>query len=96
MSGEGIHNPYDDTELMADVAEIQAALVIIDDEIEDLQEAIDAIAALVEAEAILEETGGTLTTDGTEQNVYINNARPASTSRSGLILTSRITRSLSR
>ena len=74
MSGDGVHNVYDDTELMADVAEIQAALVVIDDEIEDLQDTVDAVATLVEAEAILEETGGELTTDGTEQNVYINNA----------------------
>ncbi len=62
-----IYNPYDDTALIA-------AIVVIDDEIEVLQETVDAIAVLAEAEAILEETGGTLTTDGTEQNVYINNA----------------------
>jgi len=34
----------------------------------------DAIRAITDAEAILEETGGTLTTDGTEQNVYVNEA----------------------
>ncbi len=67
MSGEGLDNPYDDTALMAAVA-------VIDNEIADLQADVDAIQAIVEAEAILEETGGTLTTDGTEQNVYINNA----------------------
>jgi len=51
-----------------------AAVAVIDGEIEALQEDVDAIEAIAEAEAILEETGGTLTTDGTEQNVYINNA----------------------
>jgi len=63
----GLHNP-------ADLTDIEAALVVIDNEIEDLQEDIDVIEAIVEDEAILEETGGSLTTDGTEQNVYINNA----------------------
>ncbi len=53
MSGEGVHNPYDDTDLMA---------------------AVDAIEAMVAAIGILEETGGELTTDGTLQTVYINNA----------------------
>ena len=57
-----------------DISDIIAALVVIDDEIEDLQEDVDAIEALVSAIGILEETGGELTTDGTEQNVYINNA----------------------
>ncbi len=67
MGGEGVQNPYDDTDLVA-------SIVVIDNEIEALQEDVDAIEAIVSAEAILEETGGTLTTDGTEQNVYINNA----------------------
>ena len=64
---EGVHNP-------ADLTVLEAAVVVIDDEIEVLQADVDAIEAIVEAEAILEETGGTITTDGTEQNVYINNA----------------------
>ncbi|KKK79513.1 hypothetical protein LCGC14_2832780, partial [marine sediment metagenome] len=51
----GVHNPYDDTILLANVAAIQAVVDL-------LQEDIDAIAELAEAEAILEETGGTLTT----------------------------------
>lgn len=67
MSGEGVDNPLDETELLANIA-------VIDNEIEALQEDVDAIEALVAAEGILEETGGTITTDGTEQNVYINNA----------------------
>ena len=67
MGGEGVHNPYDDTDLMS-------AIVVIDNEIEALQENVDAIEAIVEAEAILEETGGEITTDGTVQTVYVNNA----------------------
>ncbi len=67
MSGEGVSNPYDDTALVASIA-------VIDNEIEALQEDIDAIEALMSAESVLEETGGTITSDGTEQNVYINNA----------------------
>ncbi len=67
MSGEGVSNPYDDTALVA-------SIVVIDNEIEAIQEDVDAIEALMSAEAVMEETGGTLTTDGTEQNVYINNA----------------------
>ncbi len=64
---DGVHNPYDDTDLVA-------SIVVIDNEIEALQEDVDAIESLVAAEAVLEETGGTITSDGTEQNVYINNA----------------------
>jgi len=74
MAGDGVRNTYDDTALMEDIAEIQAALVVIDDEIEDLQEDVNAIQATTDALAILEETGGELTTDGTLQTVYVNNA----------------------
>ena len=74
MSGEGLHNPYDDTALMAAIAVIDDEIADLDADVVLLQADVDAIATLVEAEAILEETGGTLTTDGTEQNVYINNA----------------------
>ena len=73
MSG-GIHNPYDDTALVASIVVLQAAVDDLDADVVLLQADVDAIQAIVEAEAILEETGGTLTTDGTEQNVYINNA----------------------
>lgn len=34
---------------------------------------VDAIRAITDSEPILEETGGTITTDGTEQTIYINN-----------------------
>ena len=74
MSGEGLHNPYDDTALVASIVTLQAAVDALDADVVLLQADVDAIEALVSAEAILEETGGTLTTDGTEQDVYINNA----------------------
>ena len=73
MSG-GIHNVFDPTEILADIATLQAAVDDLDADVVLLQADVDAVQTIVEAEGILEETGGTLTTDGTEQNVYINNA----------------------
>ncbi len=35
---------------------------------------VDAIRAVTDVTPVLEETGGTITSDGAEQNVYINNA----------------------
>jgi len=67
MSGEGLQNPYDDTALLASIAIIDA---IVDAILEDT----DAIRETTDAEPVLEETGGTLTTDGTEQDLYINTA----------------------
>ncbi len=79
--GEGIHNPYDDTALMAAIADlddalilIAAALVIIDNELGQVHTVVDAIRVVTDATPVLTETGGTVTADGTEQNVYINNA----------------------
>ena len=79
--GEGVENPYDDTALMAAIADladtlvlIQAALVIIDNEIGIIDAVVDAIRVVTDATPVLTETGGTVTADGTEQNVYINNA----------------------
>ncbi len=66
MTG-GIHNP-------ADVIPLENAITDLDADVVLLQADVDAIEAIVEAEAILEETGGELTTDGTLQTVYINNA----------------------
>lgn len=63
MSGEGIHNVYDDIALLNLIAIIDA---IIDEILEDTV----AIREVTDAEAILTETGGQLTTDGTEQTVY--------------------------
>ncbi|GAG58552.1 unnamed protein product [marine sediment metagenome] len=74
MSGEGVCNPLDETQLLANIATLQAAVDDLDADVVLLQADVDAIEALVAAEGILEETGGELTTDGNEQNVYINNA----------------------
>ena len=74
MGGEGVHNPLDPTDILEQLDDIEAALVVIDDEIEDLQSDVTDILAVTNALPILEETGGTFTTDGTVQNLYINNA----------------------
>ena len=74
MSGEGVNNPLDETQILSDIADLQSDLDDLTADVVLLQADVDAIEAIVEAEAILEETGGTITTDGTEQNVYINNA----------------------
>ena len=81
MSGTGIHNPADLTGIEEQLDDIEAALVviddeieIIDDEIEDLQADVTTVLAFLAGLPILEETGGELTTDGTLQTIYINNA----------------------
>lgn len=64
---EGIHNPYDDTDLLIDVADIAADVIL-------LQEDVTDIKAVTDAEAVLEETGGTITSVfGSEITVYRNN-----------------------
>ena len=67
MSGEGITNTYDDAYLLALIAILDA---ICDSILEDT----DAIREVTDAEPVLEETGGSIITDGTEQDIYINNA----------------------
>lgn len=67
MSGEGVHNPLDETEILADLAIIDA---IVDEILEDTE----AIREVTDAEAVLEETAGQITTDGSEQVIYMNNA----------------------
>jgi len=67
MSGEGVHNPFDETEILADLASIQADVDLIEID-------VNAIREVTDAEPVLEETGGAITTDGTEQDVYVNNA----------------------
>ncbi len=78
---EGVENPYDDTAPMAAIADladtlilIQAALIIIDNEVGQVHTVVDAIRVVTDATPVLTETGGTVTADGTEQSVYINNA----------------------
>jgi len=63
--GEGVRNPTDTTVLEADIAELVA-------DISTLQEDITLIRAVTDGLPTLSETGGTVTTDGTEQNIYIN------------------------
>ena len=63
--GEGVRNPADLTELEADLAELVAAIIIID-------AIVGVIEAVTSALPTLSETGGTVTTDGLEQDVYIN------------------------
>ena len=67
MGGEGVHNPYDDADLLVDIAALQA-------DVDEIQVDVDVIRAVTDAEAVLENAGGTLTADGTEQGVFfINN-----------------------
>lgn len=77
----GISNPADITTLAVSIehnhlhlAIIQAVVQDTNADLEIVDANVDAIQAIAEAEAILEEAGGELTTDGTEQTLYINNA----------------------
>ena len=77
----GIHNPADVTAITAGVAAIQVTqaiiLAIVQDTNADLEIVdgnVDAIEEVTSALSTLTETGGELTTDGTLQTVYINNA----------------------
>jgi len=72
MSGEGVHNPSDLTGLEADIAGIEDDLEELAADVVLLQADVDTIMAVTNALPTLSETGGTLTTDGTEQNLYIN------------------------
>jgi len=67
-----IDNPLDPTDILADLAEIAADLVVIAADVVLLQADVTDILAITNALPTLSETGGTVTTDGTEQNVYIN------------------------
>ena len=77
---EGVRNPADLSVVEADIAEIAAdiaALVVdiadLETDIAALQNDVTDIKATTDGLPTLSETGGTLTTDGTEQNIYINN-----------------------
>lgn len=61
----GICNPYDDTNLLVLIG-------IIDEIVDKIEEDTMAIREITDGEAILTETGGTITTDGTEQTVYVD------------------------
>lgn len=56
----GVHNPPDLTTLEATIAAVQ--------------EDVDAIREVTDSEAILTEVGGQITTDGTEQTIYTEEA----------------------
>jgi len=78
MSG-GIHNPSDDADLVADIAALDVlidGLIVdvadLDADVVLLQADVTDILAVTNALPTLSETGGTVTTDGTEQNVYVN------------------------
>lgn len=62
-----IHNPYDDATLLALIA-------VIDGIVDAILEDSGAIREVTDAEAILTETGGQLTTNGNVQNLYIAEA----------------------
>jgi len=64
--GEGVRNPTDTTQLEADIEELVADVALVQGNVTD-------ILAIANGLPTLSETGGTVTTDGTEQNVYINN-----------------------
>jgi len=81
MSGEGVTNPTDLTSVEEQLDDIEETLADIETDIADLdadvvllQADVDTILAVTNALPTLSETGGTVTTDGTEQNVYINAA----------------------
>ncbi len=67
MSGEGVHNPLDETQILADIADVQE---VVDAILEDT----DAIREVTDSEAILTEVAGQITTTGALQTIYINNA----------------------
>ena len=70
----GIHNPANLAAVKASLNAIQAIVTDTNADLEIVDANVDAVRAVAEAEAILEEAGGELTTDGTEQTLYINNA----------------------
>lgn len=70
----GIHNPANLAAVIASLNAIQAIVTDTNADLEIVDANVDAVRAVAEAEAILEEAGGELTTDGTEQTLYINNA----------------------
>ncbi len=64
MSGEGVHNPMDETQILADLA-------VIDGVVDAILEDTVAIRRVTDAEPVLTEINGSFVTDGTEQTVYV-------------------------
>ncbi len=61
-------------DLQDDVDDLTTNLAVVDAIVDAIIEDTEAIREVTDSEAILTEIGGTLTTDGTEQNLYINNS----------------------
>lgn len=72
MSGGGVHNPSDPTQIIEDIAEVLDAVEDLDADVVLLQEDVTLIREVTDALPTLTETRGTVTTDGNEQNVYVN------------------------
>ena len=70
---EGVRNPADLSAVEADIAEIAVDIAALVVDVTALQADVTDIKAVTDGLPTLSETGGTVTTDGTEQNVYINN-----------------------
>ena len=75
--GEGVSNPADLTEVVAGInapalslAIIQATVIDTNADLVIVDTNVDAIKAKTDAMAVLENAGGTITTDGTEQGVF--------------------------
>jgi len=68
--GEGVRNPADLQPVLDILGDFATTLA---DAITEIAEDMETISAIVNALPTLAETGGTVTTDGTEQNVYVNN-----------------------
>jgi len=63
-----------DAAILAVIATLQAAVAAVQTSVNAMQLDVTDILAVTNVMPILEETGGTFTTDGTEQNLYINNS----------------------
>jgi len=68
----GINNPASLSNVTASLAAIQAIVTDTNAGLVVVDGIVDNIEAVTSALPTLSETGGTVTTDGTEQNVYIN------------------------
>ena len=65
MAGDGVRNPSDPTQIIEDIADVQEVVDAIQEDVTLIREVTDALPTLTE-------TRGTVTTDGNEQNVYVN------------------------
>jgi len=70
---DGVVNPTDIQPILDALGEFDA-LDPLYDAVEDIRADVDAIREVTDSEAILTETAGQITTDATEQTIYINNA----------------------